>query len=184
MREKPLTANVPPRSAALVAALLAAGALAGCFGSDAQEGTPLPEFALTTLDGVPLTTTGLRGQVVVIDAMATYCAPCRASMPAFREFVAEREGRPLTFLTLDVDETDRRGDLLSEFREQYNATWHFAYDTADLRTKLRVLGLPTIYVADADGVLRARIEYKLGAIGEDALAQAVDPLLDEAERRG
>lgn len=180
LRNEPFRARVRPR---VLATSLAALIIAGCLRDD-PAGTPLPDFTLTTLDGETLTPATLRGNVVVIDAMATYCPPCRASMPAFREFVSERADRPLTFLTLDVDETDRKGDLLREFRDEYNATWHFAYDTADLREKLRVLGLPTIYVADADGVIRHRIEYRAGAIGEDRLADAVDSLLAEAEARG
>lgn len=179
-----MTASVLPR--ALPSISLVALALAGCFGSDAGEGTRLPEFSIETLDGETLTPASLAGRVIVIDAMATYCAPCRASMPAFQRFVDARADRPLTFLTLDVDKTDRDGDLLRGFRDEFNATWDFAYDTpeADLRTKLRVIGLPTLYVADADGILRERIEYRLGAVGEERVAAAVDPLLEEAERRG
>ncbi len=46
-------------------------------------GDKLPEFSLTTTDGVVLTSEDFEGKVVLLNFFATWCPPCREEMPEF-----------------------------------------------------------------------------------------------------
>lgn len=59
-------------------------------GTIAHAGEPVPDFELTTIEGVPFRTVDLRGQVIVLNFFATSCGPCLLELPhlqaIWREF--------------------------------------------------------------------------------------------------
>jgi len=73
----------------------------------AQPAQPAPPFSVRDLDGRTLRLQDLRGRPVVLDFWATWCAPCRVSMPeldALQERFAE-QGLVVIGLSLDEDDT-------------------------------------------------------------------------------
>ena len=70
------------------------------------EGTAraAPSFAVRTLDGKMFRMSEHRGRPVVLDFWATWCAPCRASMPHLAGIQDRYHGDGLVVLGLSVDE--------------------------------------------------------------------------------
>lgn len=48
----------------------------------------LPDLMVTQLDGAPVRLSALRGQPLVLNLWATWCAPCRREMPLLQEMAA------------------------------------------------------------------------------------------------
>lgn len=65
----------------------------------------LPDFRSTTLDGVEVATTSIRGRVTVIDFWATWCRPCIEEFPTLRR-LAERHGDGVAVLGVNLDRSD------------------------------------------------------------------------------
>jgi thiol-disulfide isomerase/thioredoxin len=82
---------------AVVALSLAApGARAG--------GTLAPQFSVRGLDGKHLRLSDYRGRPVILDFWATWCAPCRASMPHLDALQTRYREQGLIVIGLSVDD--------------------------------------------------------------------------------
>jgi thiol-disulfide isomerase/thioredoxin len=51
-----------------------------------QEGMLAPEFSVKTIDGKTISSSALRGKVIVLNFWFIGCAPCRAEMPKLNQF--------------------------------------------------------------------------------------------------
>ena len=67
-------------------------------------GEPAPDVTLTLLDGGSLRLADLRGDVVVLNFWASWCAPCRAEMPELQAYwdAARRAGEETTIVGVGI----------------------------------------------------------------------------------
>jgi peroxiredoxin len=81
------------------------------------KGGPPPALALKDLDGRPHRLADYKGQVVLINFWATWCAPCRDEMPSIQRLKEKLDGRPFVVLAVNLDEPESRiRKFLSEMR--------------------------------------------------------------------
>lgn len=124
------------------------------------NGTGAPAFTATDKDGKPISLADFKGKVVVVDFWASWCAPCRASMP-HNQAVAKKlqaEGLPVVLLAVDNFEKQRAFSawVAKNGPDMSALTFAFAPTTTDVASKLyKVTGIPTQYVIDKSGVIRA-----------------------------
>lgn len=68
-----------------------------------ERGEPL-EISGADLDGGDLSLADSRGDITVVNAWATWCAPCRSEMPEFAQVAREFEDKGVTFIGLNVQD--------------------------------------------------------------------------------
>lgn len=162
------------RSLVLALALALALVTAGCLSAEASGAL---EFDLASTDGERLRSEDFLGRVVVLDLMATWCSPCKEAMPHLREFHAANPDVVLLSVDVDTSPSEVRDDPLPGFKERFNASWPFAYDTDDVFRKAGARGIPTLVVVDKAGVVRELVtDYPLTVAEIEA---RVAPLVDE-----
>ena len=105
---------------------------------------------LESVDGTSFNVSDYRGQVVVLDLMATWCLVCEDEMEELSQLRAERPDVVIITITVDPTETD---EMLSAYKENHNADWLFARDTDNVWLKYRDLYLPTLVFIDPQGRL-------------------------------
>lgn len=92
---------------------------------------------------------GLRGHVVVLDFWASWCPPCRASIPALDAYA--REHPDVIVLGVNV-ESDRPASFVRSAHASLGATYPTVHDAdGRIQAAYEITGLPTILVIDADG---------------------------------
>jgi peroxiredoxin len=139
------------------------------------ERTPAPVFSLPTLDGRgSRTLDSYRGQVVVLNYWASWCAPCRAESPLLERWHRRLGRRGGTVLGVDTD--DVRSDAQA-FVRRYGLTYPMLRDAEGAtKEEFGVVALPETLVLDRAGRVAAVIR---GAATDEDLRRAVEPLLAE-----
>ncbi|MER3450941.1 MAG: hypothetical protein C4300_01455 [Thermus sp.] len=132
-------------------------------------------FVLDTLDGRTLELAQLRGQPVVLNFWASWCAPCRKEMPVLVR-AWQRHGKHVHFVGVNVlDDPEEAQRFLEEFRVPYPSVHDPRGDT--LRW-FRVVGLPTtVFVSREGGLAGFHAGPFLDLEGEGALERAIREVL-------
>jgi peroxiredoxin len=133
-------------------------------------GSLAPDFGAQALDGQSIRLSELRGRAVILNFWATWCAPCRAEMPLLDDRSRALAERGLTILGANFDEPE---EAVRAFRDELGLSFPLLLDPGgEIQSLYRVIGYPTTYFIDADGVIQA---VHLGVMDE---AQLDDYLSD------
>jgi len=145
--------NAAPRAASLVV-MLAAVLYAHAAGT-VEVDAAAPGFVLPQLQAeAPLNLEQHRGRVILLDFWASWCGPCRESLPEYQKLRDEfaREDFEVIAVNLDENEADAR-----DFLEQHPLQFPLPRDAEGNTAKAYALvGMPTSYLIDRDGVVRSR----------------------------
>lgn len=116
-----------------------------------------------------------RGQVLVINYWATWCAPCREEIPVFVRLQERYGSRGLQFVGIAIDQPDKVAEFAAEFRINYPLLLG-GLETIEL---LRLAGnragvLPYTLVIDRKGNLVSR---EPGGLKEARIENLIQSLL-------
>lgn len=127
------------------------------------------------LDGAILTMEDLEGKVVLVNAWATWCAPCVIEMPGFQRVYEDYKDQG--FLVLGVSRDHEGPEKVRTFLQRKGITYPVAMAAdVDLGGITDVEILPTSFLIGRDGTIRHRVE---GLYAGAALRMAVKRLLSQ-----
>ena len=104
-----------------------------------QLGAPIPGYTAATLEGDSVSLSSLRGEVVLLNLWATWCAPCRKETPFLQELFEEHQEEGLHLVGVSLD-TGAATEQVERFVEDLND------ETVESQTSLtREVSLPVCY---------------------------------------
>jgi len=118
-------------------------------------GQPAPDFTLRDLDGKVVRLSDFRGQTVVLNFWATWCAPCRREFPLLVDLYERNRDNGLVVLGVDLQEAV---PSVRKFASEFGAKYPILIDgDGSVASQYRVAGLPVTWFIDRDGVARVQI---------------------------
>ena len=119
-----------------------------------------------------------RGKVTVVDFWATWCAPCRVSMPRVQSVWKEYRPKGVELYSVDTDDPGaRRAAEVQQFLQQNKLECPVVLDDGSATSAFSVAGLPTMVVVGRDGNVLWNHVGALTAGGERQLRDVLDRAL-------
>lgn len=135
---------------------------------------PLPPLSIEILGGGRFDLAQARGNVVLLDFWASWCAPCLRELPHLEELWRERRERGLLAVAVNAEEPE---DLALGTARKLGLTLPIGAYDATLDGIFRVRTLPTVVLLDREGRLRGRWDGYVPGL-ERSIAEATRRLLD------
>jgi peroxiredoxin len=143
-----------------------------------SAGKTAAEITGEDIDGKKFKLSDYKGKVVVLYFWGSWCPPCVAMIPDEKKLVARLEKARFAMVGINTD-NDR--EKAKKFLEDKGITWTQVFDggtQGPIDKAWRVDHWPTIYILDANGVIRYR------EVRGETMDRAVDELLKELAGAG
>lgn len=135
---------------------------------------PAPNATVIALGGDELQFGDLKGQVVLLDFWATWCKPCRKSMPMLGELQTKWKNENFTVVGVSIDQN--AAEVVPKFVEKHKLDYPIALDTTPRPAwfAYHVAAIPAMFLIDTDGRIVA--EWR-GEVDANVVRKAVEGLL-------
>ena len=159
-RRAGLVAVAPPVAEAPNPAGVPPGEFTGRIGPVVMANPPQPAPELKFADGAgrEVALADFHGRALLVNLWATWCVPCVEELPALDRLQARLGGREFEVIALSVDREGR--SVVAPFLDKLaiKSLAHYV-DSANVATRtLKIRGLPTTLLIDADGRELGRLE--------------------------
>ncbi len=150
----------------------------GCQ-KEKKEAVPgkAPEFSLKSLDGEDVVLSGLRGSVVLLDFWATWCGPCRESIPHLIDLHKTYQERGLKIVGMSIDK-EKDEEALRHFGKSLDIPYAIVLAPENVVRQYGVTGIPATFLIDREGNIRERIVGFNNTIAKHLTARISD-LIEE-----
>lgn len=136
--------------------LIVCAAASGCVDARRQlhAGAPVPDLSAIALNGDTISLHSLRGEVVLLNLWATWCAPCRQETPYLQAMYEEYRERGFEIVGVSMDNPGAI-NAIESFVAEYDVTYTILHDPRQkAMTSFRAIGLPATFLINRDGTLR------------------------------
>ena len=134
-------------------------------------GESAPEFTATDVNDAPVSLGELRGKPVWLVFMATWCTGCRTEIPDVQGVIAS-QGDAVRLVVVYVGES--RNTVNDYSKRVGNDFPEVADQDQQISAAYGIMGVPTHYFIDAEGVVRQR---HVGVLSPDAMTQAIQNVM-------
>lgn len=131
-----------------------------------------PDFELTTIDGETVKLSEFRGEKILLNFWASWCAPCRSEMPDMQKFHETYDD--VVILAVNLTETETSKTNVTNFLDEYEITFPVLMDSETVVANIyNARALPTSYLINSDGRIH---NIATGPLNYESMVQEFDKM--------
>ena len=133
----------------IVVTCLSLAVLSGCQSAQAVKpeevvvGNTIPDFSLKSLDGKTVSKDSLKGEVVVLNFWASWCAPCMGEIPELKQVAANSKAK-IVGIALDENGVE----TVKPFVESRQINYTVLLGNQDIFQQFNGVGIPYTLILD------------------------------------
>jgi peroxiredoxin len=121
-----------------------------------EVGNAAPNFTMNNTEGKPVSLSQFKGKTVVIDFWATWCPPCRRSIPYVKESYEKFKNNNVEFIGISLDKQDGL-DGWKEYIKENQMNWVQVADGKfwdnDVAVRYGIESIPSMWVINRNGII-------------------------------
>ena len=107
------------------------------------------DFTLQDLEGKPVSLSDYKGKVVFIDFWATWCPPCRASIPAVENLYEQyKDNEDFVVLGINLQEDK---DTILQFMKKQKMNYPVLLSDKKVISNYKISSIPRFFIIDKNG---------------------------------
>jgi thiol-disulfide isomerase/thioredoxin len=131
-----------------------------------------PDFSLKSLDGRQITLSQLKGRVVLLDFWATWCGPCRESIPHLIQLYQNYRESGFELIGMNVDKGD--GEVVRRYITSMDIPYPVVSVPEEVVRSYQVNGIPATFLIDQNGKITEKMVGYSSAIVQQLNARVAD----------
>ena len=117
-----------------------------------KPGNKALDFTYPDANGKLVSLSDFKGKVVLVDVWATWCGPCKQQIPYMKEMEEAYKGKDVAFISVSVDENDKKQDWLNMIKEkEMGGIQLFASGWSKICKDYNINSIPRFLVFDKKG---------------------------------
>ncbi|GBE00191.1 thiol-disulfide oxidoreductase ResA [bacterium BMS3Abin07] len=142
----------------------------------ADIGQKAPDFTLKDLKGNDVSLSSFKNKVVLLEFWATWCPPCRESIPELVALNRKYIDKDALILAVSVDDGRNVADKLTDFVSEHGITYRVLISDGGADRLYNVTGIPMMFLLNRQHVIVKKYTgYSPGMF--DELSGQIDKLL-------
>lgn len=117
----------------------------------ARIGDAAPAFSLKDAAGSTVNLADYQNKVVLLEFWATWCPPCKASVPELIEIQKRYEAKDFAVIGISVDHAQNLPSLLNEFSRANRINYAVLIGNDDVAKKYNITSIPVSFLIDKKG---------------------------------
>lgn len=119
--------------------------------SSAEINAAAPDFTLRDLSGRYISLSDYKGRVVLLEFWATWCSPCKASVPALIELHKKYEQQGFIVVGVSMDTDSDSPEKVRQFSASNNINYPVLVGNERTPKLYNVISIPTSFLIGKDG---------------------------------